>query len=379
MFTLVSSQYVSEKSKRVCTIPGTADPLSNKPEDRVGEVIMKLNAPDHITQFKARLGGKSDCCSCHVGHFSAHLQDDELQIIAIWNPGAEGALTMSAHMEEGESELARWEYKETDNMPPADEELQKRARAIASHKLVTQGSVLGKNQLWIDEALWTANRLRQRHNACALQWSPKAAEAARKMADKLANASKKGKDNVLRAMETAKAEAFRNGFGLAVHFPERFRALDCMTAKTVIVDWYEQQFNPGYDFIKHGKTPGTSDFTALVWSKSTHIGMDCDSKGLGYIVACYNPPGNLNGEFMDNVTKAEGTKVRSLIKARFQAFDQDGDNRLTFAELQTMLRCLDPTFTNQELQFVMKAVDKNENGNIDFQEFMTWCFKNNQA
>merc|ERR1712032_1561801 len=39
--------------------------------------------------------------------------------------------------------------------------------------------------------------------------------------------------------------------------------------------------------------PGTGHFTAVVWLATTHVGMNCDSLGKGFIVANYTPAGNM--------------------------------------------------------------------------------------
>lgn len=364
MLQLVSKeQHVGVKSTRVCTIPNSENEL-------VAEVVASWDFQE-FDQFHGLFGGKSECCSCHRG-----LKDDEVQLIAVWHAGAEAALSLLAYSDSdfGDVELARWEVV-VDDAKPADEELLKRVRSMKLQQLVLRGTHLGQNEDWIAECLHTANRLRARHGAAPLQWCPKAAAEARNKADRLAIAAKQGEVVRRASVTTQHDEAFKHGFGQSIYFPgaQRFRdSSHLSSAKTAINHWYEEQFNPGYDFCKPSNIRGTTDFTQLVWAKTTHIGMDCDSMGHGYIVACYSPPGNINGQFDDNVHRAENANIVSLVKAKFRAFDQNGDNQLSYRELEKILRTLDPSFSRQEIEFVMTTVDKDGNGKIDFHEFLDW-------
>ena len=78
-----------------------------------------------------------------------------------------------------------------------------------------------------------------------------------------------------------------------------------------VMSWYEEIEN--YDFTtgkaKAGKPAGSVfAFTALVWKKSTKVGIGASRKSDGYIyiVVQFSPSGNYAGEFMDNVGPADG-------------------------------------------------------------------------
>jgi hypothetical protein len=369
---------ISIVSSRICSVQTSDKTL--KGDSQVLEVQLKVDFKE-FEQFHAQFDGRNEFCSCHIGSFSTHLKDDLLQLIAVWYPphfqGMDPDVSLCTRSEHaGDMELVKWEVADmSQTLEPADADLHKRARSIQLHQLVQRGASLGTNKDWIDEALHTANRLRVRHTAGALQWSQKAATEARKVADKLAAASKKGPNMVYTTAMSTHQECFKRGLGQSIHLPERLRFGDLNSGKVAIIDWYEQQFNPGYDFAKAGKMNGTNEFTQLVWKSSTHMGMDCDSLGMGFIVACFSPPGNLNGQFGENVSPQQGNVTeKSICKARFQAFDKNGDNHLSSQELTNMLRTLDPSFSPKEIQFVMQQVDKNSNGKIDFDEFLNWTF-----
>eukprot|EP00746_Dinoflagellata_sp_MGD_P143482 gnl/MRDRNA2_/MRDRNA2_76303_c0_seq1.p1 gnl/MRDRNA2_/MRDRNA2_76303_c0~~gnl/MRDRNA2_/MRDRNA2_76303_c0_seq1.p1 ORF type:complete len:379 (+),score=60.11 gnl/MRDRNA2_/MRDRNA2_76303_c0_seq1:196-1332(+) len=364
-------------SSRVCATPSSVKSLADA--SRVVEIKLTLDFKQ-FDRFLCEFEGRSDCCSCHIGTFSDHLKNDELQLIAVVDQQEEetSSLALMAHSDRmGGGELATWEIA-AGEVQPADEELLKRARSIRLQQLLLRGASLRDNSDWIAEALHTVNRLRARHGAPALQWCSKAATEAHKVANNLVAAARKGKNMVCSTATTAASDCFRRGFGQAIHLPERWRVGDVKSPKAAIIDWYEQQYNPGYDFVRSGKIPGTAEFTQLVWSRTTCIGMDCDSLGQGYIVACFSPPGNINGEFSENVQPSKDAKEKSICKARFQAFDANGDNHLSHEELGHMLRTLDPSFSQNEIQFVMKAIDKNTNGRIDFDEFLNWTFPNSK-
>ena len=60
-----------------------------------------------------------------------------------------------------------------------------------------------------------------------------------------------------------------------------------------------------YNFDKPGFHTGTGHFTQLVWksSKELGIGIAQAADGTWYVVANYNPPGNISGQFPLNVLK----------------------------------------------------------------------------
>lgn len=72
--------------------------------------------------------------------------------------------------------------------------------------------------------------------------------------------------------------------------------------ENAVAHWYNELFEPGYDFDHPGPQSGTSHFTALVWYDTTHVGMARSLCGK-FIVANYYPPANWEDEelFRQNV------------------------------------------------------------------------------
>ena len=58
-------------------------------------------------------------------------------------------------------------------------------------------------------------------------------------------------------------------------------------------------------------------------------------------------------------------------KEAFSLFDKDGDGTITTKELGTVMRSLDQSPTEAELQVMINEVDADDNGTIDFPEFLT--------
>ena len=59
------------------------------------------------------------------------------------------------------------------------------------------------------------------------------------------------------------------------------------------------------------------------------------------------------------------------LKEAFSLFDKDGDGTITTKELGTVMRSLEQSPTETELQDMINEVDVDHNGTIDFPEFLT--------
>ncbi|CAK9180236.1 unnamed protein product [Ilex paraguariensis] len=57
-------------------------------------------------------------------------------------------------------------------------------------------------------------------------------------------------------------------------------------------------------------------------------------------------------------------------KEAFSLFDKDGDGCITSKELGTVMRSLGQNPTEAELQDMINEVDADQNGTIDFSEFL---------
>ncbi|KAH3854083.1 calmodulin-A-like [Dreissena polymorpha] len=60
----------------------------------------------------------------------------------------------------------------------------------------------------------------------------------------------------------------------------------------------------------------------------------------------------------------------------FDLFDKDGDQTITTAELLTVMRSLGHNPSNEELMQMIREVDINGNGKIEFNEFLALMEKN---
>jgi len=75
-----------------------------------------------------------------------------------------------------------------------------------------------------------------------------------------------------------------------------------------------------------------------------------------------------------NFTKLTENQVSEL-KEVFTLFDRDEDGFITTSELQTVLRSLGQDPTDVELQDLVNDVDSDQDGSIDFPEFLAMMSK----
>jgi calmodulin len=57
------------------------------------------------------------------------------------------------------------------------------------------------------------------------------------------------------------------------------------------------------------------------------------------------------------------------IKELFTKFDTDGDGAITLAEFKSAMKKQNPKMADKEIEAMMKRLDRNGDGNIDFREF----------
>ncbi|CAG5120389.1 unnamed protein product, partial [Candidula unifasciata] len=57
------------------------------------------------------------------------------------------------------------------------------------------------------------------------------------------------------------------------------------------------------------------------------------------------------------------------IRELFRIFDRDRDNRISGAELGKMLRCMGMNVAEENVEAIMRELDKNCNGKVEFREF----------
>jgi len=129
----------------------------------------------------------------------------------------------------------------------------------------------------VTEVLTVSNALRAKHGAPPLAWSPAVAKAAQAFIDTCPTGH---------SGNSAYGENL--GFGYA-------------TWTDVVNAWYAEQAQ--YDYTKPGFGFDTGHFTALVWRATTQVG--CASKVCPKwttYVCNYDPPGNVDGGFQNNVS-----------------------------------------------------------------------------
>ncbi len=60
------------------------------------------------------------------------------------------------------------------------------------------------------------------------------------------------------------------------------------------------------------------------------------------------------------------------IKENFEFFDRDSNNAIDLGEFTKLLRVLSPTATIDQAQKGFELIDENQDGHIDFAEFINW-------
>ena len=60
------------------------------------------------------------------------------------------------------------------------------------------------------------------------------------------------------------------------------------------------------------------------------------------------------------------------IKENFDFFDRDSNRQIDLSEFTKLLRVLSPTATIEQAEKGFSLIDDNNDGHIDFDEFMAW-------
>ncbi|XP_068695407.1 titin-like isoform X2 [Montipora foliosa] len=142
-----------------------------------------------------------------------------------------------------------------------------------------------------EECLSVHNEYRIRHGAAPLHWSAELAWEAQQWAENLA-----------RIGELRHNDDDTVGENLAGMTGGE------LTGREAVDMWYEEIEN--YDFDCHGYSEDTSNFTQVIWVASENLGVGRAMEGdLCVVVAFYEPPGNVEGSFSNNVLRM-GSAVR---------------------------------------------------------------------
>ena len=127
------------------------------------------------------------------------------------------------------------------------------------------------------------NRMRAKHCAQAVSWSPKLAEAAQRWANSLRDQGCKFGHS-----------GGRYGENLAAG------TAGTLDGSSVTAMWYDEIKD--YSFGNGGFSMNTGHFTQVVWRDSRSIGCGkATCRGMDIYVCNYDPPGNVEGEYRSNV------------------------------------------------------------------------------
>lgn len=74
------------------------------------------------------------------------------------------------------------------------------------------------------------------------------------------------------------------------------------------------------------------------------------------------------------VAKVVGGFAAVVVKEQFRLLDANGDGRLDPEELSALLRSGDANMTDEEMGSLFESIDKDQNGRIDFAEFVDFIF-----
>uniref|UniRef100_A0A0A1XNF2 Golgi-associated plant pathogenesis-related protein 1 n=2 Tax=Zeugodacus cucurbitae TaxID=28588 RepID=A0A0A1XNF2_ZEUCU len=127
------------------------------------------------------------------------------------------------------------------------------------------------------------NKFRAMHGTPAISINPNLTQVAAKWAQNLA--------------KRQKMEHSPNGkYGENIYYSSGQQVTPEMPAKM----WYDEIAK--YDFAKAQFNPYTGHFTQLIWRDTKQVGVAYATSGEKvWVVANYDPPGNVNGFFKDNV------------------------------------------------------------------------------
>ncbi|MCU1282690.1 MAG: hypothetical protein JWM53_6236 [bacterium] len=137
----------------------------------------------------------------------------------------------------------------------------------------------------VDAGAWVEahNRVRAKHCAPPLAWSPKVAASAQKWANTIAD----------------RGCALGHSGG---QYGENLAAgtSGTLDAAGVVGMWYDE--NKQFSFRSGGFSMKTDHFTQVVWRGTTAVGCGrSQCNGMDVWICQYDPPGNVEGQYRDNV------------------------------------------------------------------------------
>jgi hypothetical protein len=69
----------------------------------------------------------------------------------------------------------------------------------------------------------------------------------------------------------------------------------------------------------------------------------------------------------------------AMVELEFQKWDKDGNGTIDRAELTSVLKLIKVDFSEEEIEILMTAADKNKDGVINYKEFIAWLFADSAA
>jgi len=141
-------------------------------------------------------------------------------------------------------------------------------------------------------ALARHNAVRAKHGAPALKQSPALNAKAQEWANHLAS--------------LGRLEHSGGAYGENLYAFAGVPMAAAQLGQDAVDSWYDEI--KAYDFKKPGFSMKTGHFTQVVWKGSTEVGCGLAEAKKGsapayYVVCMYNPPGNYQGQFPQNVVK----------------------------------------------------------------------------
>ncbi|MGV9970305.1 CAP family protein [Nocardia beijingensis] len=94
---------------------------------------------------------------------------------------------------------------------------------------------------------------------------------------------------------------YKNGAGENLFLATAGFADAVRSVETATQMWYGEVKD--YDYNDPGFSTATGHFTQVVWKASTQLGIGFAAADNSVVVALYNPPGNVQGQFSQNVTR----------------------------------------------------------------------------
>lgn len=141
------------------------------------------------------------------------------------------------------------------------------------------------------------NIYRHQHRACRLVWSENLAKAAAAWSEHLA-----ATNNLEHSSDKEHGENLASAKGYDLR------------GDKVAEMWYDEVKD--YDFETPAFNAKCGHFTQMIWRDTKEIGVakSVAEDGSQYVVARYNPPGNVLGEFKNGIRRARGQ--RSSVRKR---------------------------------------------------------------